>query len=449
MSDASLRLGRLYLLTNRQRQAEVALGQAMAAAEAVGNVRVAYLTALMEARLAEFRERPADSASWYRRANAVHESGTAARIGLGVVLLSRGNAVDGWREIRRVFREPTRSPDPWVFYPSEYWKVEERLGALRAMVAVQPRTNPATPVLGISLPGADAAETAVPAGGTQPGWTFAAGIDAVRIDALVMDGARPVAGLDRAHFEVRDNGVLQSIQSTTVANSLSIGLVVDRSASTRKPDAWRAVLRGADSVVDALQPTDLVSIVSVSDRLELLSHRVRDRAQVRAALSPLAPDIRAKTVLWDGIVSAASLAVDGPGRPLVVAVSDGGDTASWCDRSCGMRVMRESGIAVEGIASGDMGHDGDMFYGPVSFDEVGRQTGGKALDARDPHLVQKLRERFDALRATYVLWYTPRGVDTGDGWHRIEVKLKGSSGRVIARPGYHSPRRDGGSSSGK
>ena len=38
---------------------------------------------------------------------------------------------------------------------------------------------------------------------------FRSGVDAVRVDALVVDGRRPVAGLTAEDFELRDTGVLQ------------------------------------------------------------------------------------------------------------------------------------------------------------------------------------------------------------------------------------------------
>jgi hypothetical protein len=44
-------------------------------------------------------------------------------------------------------------------------------------------------------------------------------------------------------------------------------------------------------------------------------------------------------------------------------------------------------------------------------------------------------ETLAEFRDRYVLSYTPTGVST-TGWHRLEVKLKGKSGKVTARRGY-------------
>lgn len=44
-------------------------------------------------------------------------------------------------------------------------------------------------------------------------------------------------------------------------------------------------------------------------------------------------------------------------------------------------------------------------------------------------------------RSRYILSYTPTGVGTDDGWHTIEVRLKGKRGTVFARKGYYAGDR--------
>jgi hypothetical protein len=51
-------------------------------------------------------------------------------------------------------------------------------------------------------------------------------------------------------------------------------------------------------------------------------------------------------------------------------------------------------------------------------------------------VLSKLATRFRELRSTYVITYTPKGVEQVDGFHAIEIRLKGVDGRVQARPGY-------------
>ena len=60
--------------------------------------------------------------------------------------------------------------------------------------------------------------------------TFRSGVDVVRVDALVTDGRKPIAGLAAADFELRDNGVAQSFELVAAeAMPLATFLVLDAS----------------------------------------------------------------------------------------------------------------------------------------------------------------------------------------------------------------------------
>src|SRR6185369_13024927 len=51
---------------------------------------------------------------------------------------------------------------------------------------------------------------------------FRANVDAVRIDVQATADGKPIAGLTPDDFEVRDNGVLQTVDLATTAGSLSV-----------------------------------------------------------------------------------------------------------------------------------------------------------------------------------------------------------------------------------
>ncbi|HEX4566038.1 MAG TPA: hypothetical protein VH138_05370, partial [Vicinamibacterales bacterium] len=61
---------------------------------------------------------------------------------------------------------------------------------------------------------------------------FTSGIDLVRVDALVTDGHSTISGLTASDFELRDNGVLQSIDSVLLESlPLSVTFVLNTSGS--------------------------------------------------------------------------------------------------------------------------------------------------------------------------------------------------------------------------
>ena len=63
--------------------------------------------------------------------------------------------------------------------------------------------------------------------------TFRAGVDAVRIDALVTAGGKPVTGLTVADFEVEDNGVAQAVSLAEPNARFNLILALDTSATVK------------------------------------------------------------------------------------------------------------------------------------------------------------------------------------------------------------------------
>ena len=62
--------------------------------------------------------------------------------------------------------------------------------------------------------------------------TFRSGVEAVAVDALVMDGRRPVGGLTASDFALRDSGVVQSIDTVAFEDvPLNVILALDTSKS--------------------------------------------------------------------------------------------------------------------------------------------------------------------------------------------------------------------------
>ena len=67
---------------------------------------------------------------------------------------------------------------------------------------------------------------------------------------------------------------------------------------------------------------------------------------------------------------------------------------------------------------------------------LAEDTGGRVVYASDEAALEAtFLEVLREFRQRYVLSYAPTGV-SDDGWHSIEVKLRGKSGEVRARRGY-------------
>jgi Ca-activated chloride channel family protein len=278
----------------------------------------------------------------------------------------------------------------------------------------------------------------------------------IRLDVLVSHDGRPVGGLTGQDFEVTDNGVLQRIQVATAADGVRIVIVLDTSYSVLTDSRVDLLVSAGTMVVRGLQAGDTAAVISFSRGAQLLSAPTSDASVIERTLLLSRRGVFKRrgdaTAMWDAILAGASLVTGTQGRPVVVILTDGGDNASWLfrnqpDSAPWMRgqkrrtidVLRNSGVVVDVVwvpPDRDSRTGRDDVYGAFSPDDPATLTGGMAFPAGDQHLERRLRARLAALRAGYVLTYTPSGVRRDDGWHTVRVRLKGRKGKIEARPGY-------------
>lgn len=282
---------------------------------------------------------------------------------------------------------------------------------------------------------------------------FRVAVEAVRVDALVMDGNRPVGGLTAADFELRDSGVIQDIEAVAIEDvPLSVMLVLDTSTSV-KGLPLTDLKQAASAVVQLLTPADRSALMTFSGALRLGSGWTSDHGVLEAAIAR--SEAAGGTALHDAAYAALTLRDPQPGRTLVLIFSDGADTASWLPGQHVLDIARRNDAVVYAVTLnvGELrvpGYRLDFQSGiqePIKhaptptlmqpfLDALTEETGGKVINAQRS---DRLRETFvqivNEFRSRYLLTYTPRGVDTG-GWHPLEVKLKGRRAKVTARRGY-------------
>lgn len=263
---------------------------------------------------------------------------------------------------------------------------------------------------------------------------FRARVDAVRVDVLVTQGKRLVAGLTADDFEVLDNGVPQRVAVVTTTGPVTVALVLDTSQSV-EGDRLRGLIAASQRLVDMLRPGDVASLVTFSERLSLQVAPVGDLAAMRTALADVRP--RGVTAMWDALFAGVSLVSGGAGRSLVILLTDGGDNASWLTDAQVIDTVKRSDAVVCVFIAGKTGTPMIDWLAPLRT--VAGESGGSVFTAdwgtRLPQLLVSVLEEF---RARYLLTFEPTGVRRDDGWHKLEVRLKGSKGRVQARPGYYA-----------
>ena len=284
------------------------------------------------------------------------------------------------------------------------------------------------------------------------GQTFRSGAEGVHVDALVLDGGRPVAGLRANDFEVRDSGVVQRVDSVAFEDvPLNVIFALDASESVQGEPLGH-LKQAALAAIELLRPADQAAVLTFDDYVALRADWTTDRAALSSAIT--GAQSGGATALYDAAYTALTLRPPQPGRTLALVFSDGEDTASWLAGASTIDIARRNDAVVYAVELGQRrpwspGFRLDVHSGVQLGADAARlnlmdrflpilaqDTGGQVLNAARS---DELRERFVRIltefRTRYLITYSPTGVDRG-GWHPLEVTLKNRKGRVIARRGY-------------
>ena len=264
----------------------------------------------------------------------------------------------------------------------------------------------------------------------------------VRVDVLVTNRGQLVRGLNAHDFDVRDEGVPQTVSQVDLEQiPLNLILVFDTSASVAG-ERLHGLLDAGKALLDGLRDHDRVALLSFSTRVRLLAPLTPSRQQIRAALETL--DAHDSTSLRDAAFAGLALREADPGRTLMLIFSDGADTSSWLTTSKVIETAKRTDAVVYAVVVPyqrafwtPQGRAIDTVKEAGKFlESLTEETGGRILFASSN---SDLRATFTKTLAEfhdrYVLSYTPTGV-SATGWHRLEVKVKGKSGKVTARRGY-------------
>jgi len=288
------------------------------------------------------------------------------------------------------------------------------------------------------------ASTAALSGGSDQQATFRSRAEVVSVDASVRRGNRPVADLTAADFRLFDNDVEQEIdwaRADTVP--IDVTLIVDVSGSTAGAlDGFR---QDIVEIASMLRPVDRLQLLSFSNDVELVF-----------ALQPGSARPPVEQLETSRFTSANDAAVVGllqrpvlDRRRLGVMFTDGQDTISRLPAETVELVAAGSETVFHIVWAGTGGGRRDsMAFVPLpvwglaenarhALEAAAETTGGRTHSTGifRRSLVGPFRRIFDEMRASYVLQYTPRGVEPG-GWHAIRVEVERDDVEVRARRGY-------------
>lgn len=278
-------------------------------------------------------------------------------------------------------------------------------------------------VLGLTLSAALAHGRDVP--------VFPGSIELVRLDVSVTRDGEPVKGLRARDFEVRDQGVLQSVELVgSEEKKVHVVLALDTSRSLHGPPLAN-LKTGAHALVDVLHADDALSLLTFSDRIQLRASADEPRERAHALID--ATQARLTTSLVDASFAALLMADPTRGRPLVLIFSDGQDVGSWLTPEQALLVARSSELVVHAVVSAREGAQ------TAFLRELTSATGGGVWQAEHRELKEVLLRALEEFRNRYTLQYAASG-EAHAGWHKIDVRLTHGAGTIRARKGYWRQR---------
>ena len=275
---------------------------------------------------------------------------------------------------------------------------------------------------------------------------FRATTTSVAVNASVKRGNRIVANLTARDFRLTDNGVEQAIDALSIESvPVDVTLFLDTSGSTAgKLDDMKQDVQG---MIRLLRPGDQFRLLTIGDsvyepvpwvpagtKVDLSFGAVGGISLIQdalliALLHPPQPDRRHLIVGMTDRQDCGSVVSSGLLRELtgrseavlhLVEFSGGGGESNYRVRTCSPRA-RPDGVRI--------------------LDDAAARTGGQlhtqSFFFRSSSLLRAFKTIFDDFRQSYVLRYSPSGVDP-KGWHAIKVEVPAIKEATIrARLGYY------------
>jgi VWFA-related protein len=268
-------------------------------------------------------------------------------------------------------------------------------------------------------------------GSAQDVPVFSSGTEVVRVDVAVLRDGRPVTGLLPADFEVRDNGVVQTVEVVTDSGggpgkAIDAVLALDVSDSVRG-EPLSQLKAAAHAFVDMLRPEDSFSLLTFSSGVRLAVSSTDSRARAHEVIE--ATQAQLTTALYDAAFAAVVVPDASRGRPLALVLSDGEDRGSWLKGEQVLRAAEGSELVVHVVFTRPNGRQ------PAFLGDLAATTGGQEWRANYGQLREVLLSAVAEFRSRYTLRYEREGVKRAV-WHDLEVRVRRPGVKVRARSGY-------------
>ncbi len=257
-------------------------------------------------------------------------------------------------------------------------------------------------------------------------------INMVELYTTVSDKkGRPVEGLQKEAFVVREEGELHTIQRFERVQDLTIhtGVVVDASTSMRE-ELEEAIDSAVAFFERVIRPRDRAAAVIFNDAPVLSVPFTNEIDLLRGGLEGV--ESEGETALYDTLVFTLHYFSGIRGKRALILLSDGEDSRSRFSFAEALEFAQRSGVAIYTIA---LGLDRRHIDSRNVLTRLANETGGRFFSISSARELDTIYDAIEQeLRSQYLLVYQSSHVEGGDFRH-VEVEVAGLKTRTI--PGYY------------
>ena len=274
---------------------------------------------------------------------------------------------------------------------------------------------------------------------------FRATADSVTVNVSVKRGNNVVANLKAADFTLTDNGVPQTIEAFAIENvPIDATLFLDTSASTGGKLA--EMTKDVQAIMKMLRAGDRFRLLTIGDSVYPTVPWVDAGTSIDLALAP----VGGISLIHDALIFGLLHRPAAGRRHLIVGMTDRADCGSVVPAALLLELAGQTDAVLHLVDYAGAG--GGAAYrvrsctptasedGANVITRAAERTGGglarRTSGFRSTSIVRAFQTIFDEFRQSYILVFTPRGVDAR-GWHTLGVTVpKIRNATVRARQGY-------------
>ena len=275
--------------------------------------------------------------------------------------------------------------------------------------------------------------------------SFRAGVDVVSLNVTVTDADnRFITDLDREHFQIFEDGVLQEITFFSRARlPIALSVLIDTSASMDK--RMRTAQEAAIGFSRSLGPDDLAEIIDFDGRVEILQDFTNDLELLGDAIRQTSAG--GSTSLYNALYVALKDLSKAPLRPsevrrqAIVMLSDGEDTSSLItfDEVLELAKRSETGIYTIGLQEEEDERSG-FREADFVLRQLAYETGGRAFFPEDVNDLPAIYQQIsDEISSQYSVGYISANPLRNGQWRQTVVRVDRERTTARTKQGYYAP----------